>query len=96
MWICSGQKFQVLCPLHNHIGGTVVRPEDDGFKDRLCDAIGQSVRSIDIGDDAVVVTLDRCRIELLYGRYGAEGETLNFTNRDHAFRVFAKMSTKPA
>jgi len=86
----DGQFFQVLCPLHIQIAGTVVRPEDDGFRDRLCDAIGQAVRSIEIGENAVVIALEGCRIDLLYGRHGATGETLNFTNRDHAFQVFTR------
>jgi hypothetical protein len=83
-----GQFFQVLCPFQIHAAGTIVRHGDDSFRDRLCEAIGQTVRSIEIGEDAVIITLERCRIDLLYGLGGTGLETLNFTNRDHVFQVF--------
>jgi len=88
----DGQFFQVLCPLHIHVGESIVRPEDDSFRNVLCGIIGQIVHSVDIGDAAVIIRFEHCRIDLLYGSDDSGRETLNYTNRDRVFQVFTRQN----
>jgi hypothetical protein len=80
----NGQGFQVCCPIVIHTAGQSIRREDVGFRDRICDAIGQFVMSVDIGEAALIVAFDQLRIELRFASdAGTINEPLIFNNRDH-------------
>jgi hypothetical protein len=69
----NGCGFNVFCPMVVRTPDDNVRSGDTGFRDRLCETIGQVVRGVDISDERVEIRFDRCSIEFLVTL--AEGAT---------------------
>ena len=71
----DGPLFAVLCPLEIHTphGGTA-KAGEDGFRDRICEAIGRTVTALAIDDHAASIELGEYRItiDLVAGSVGPE------------------------
>jgi hypothetical protein len=85
----DGPVLTVLCPLVVHWPEGIASSEQPGFRDALCGVIGETVRSVEVGTDIMVVTFDRHKLELPFGKSGWP-EHLTFHDRDGRMHTFAK------
>jgi hypothetical protein len=77
----DGRGFNVMCPMIVRTPGDSVRSGEAGFRDRLCELIGQIVRGVEISDTAIEISFDRHHIELL-GANAAGPEPFTFFDAD--------------
>ena len=85
----DGPGLTVLCPLVVHGPEGMASSGQPGFRDALCGVIGDTVRSVAVGTDTMVVTFDRHKLELPFGKSGSP-EQLTFHDRDGRTYTFAK------
>jgi hypothetical protein len=78
----DGCGFNVMCPMSIRTLSNSVRSGDAGFRDRLCELIGQIVRGVEISDTAVEITFDHHHIDLLLADSAASPEALTFFHAD--------------
>jgi hypothetical protein len=78
----DGCGFNVMCPMSIRTLSNSVRSGDAGFRDRLCELIGQIVRGVEISDTAVEITFDHHHIDLLLADSAASPEAFTFFHAD--------------
>jgi hypothetical protein len=61
----DGCGFNVMCPMSIRTPSDSVRSGAAGFRDRLCELIGQIVLEVEISDTTVEISFDQYRIDLL-------------------------------
>jgi hypothetical protein len=83
------QSFRVECPLVVVTASGSLRLGEKGFRDAICDRIGEKVLSAQMTSTALVVGVASARIELFFGSPEATSpEPLTFIDRDHRQCVY--------
>jgi hypothetical protein len=74
----DGCGFNVMCPMSIRTRSVSVRSGEVGFRDRLCELIGQIVRHVEISDTVVEISFDQHYIDLLLAANAAAPEAFTF------------------
>jgi len=77
----SGRGFNVFCPIELRGTERSIRSEDPGFRDKLCELIGQTVRNIDDSGTFIEIDLD-CHAIKFPSRLESSLETFTFFDTD--------------
>jgi hypothetical protein len=84
----DGCGFNITCPMSIRGPSDSVRSGAAGFRDRLCELIGQTVRDVEISESAATIGFDQYHIELLLAENAAAPEAFVFFDKDG--RIFAR------
>ena len=86
--VFDGLTFTVLCPLRIQTLCGTIGSNENGFRDRLCKAIGHAVTSLTITDRIVDITFDCGQILIDLAAEVSGPERLLFSERDGRLTVW--------
>jgi len=87
--VFDDSSFSVLCPIVVDTPQGQVQTAESGFRDGICEPIGQIVRSVSVTGAVVTIGFERHRIAMHLSRMGSTSpEALIFTDHDGRVSVF--------
>jgi hypothetical protein len=84
----NGPCFTVHCPIQVATPSGTAKIGQSGFRDRICEVIGHTVKSLAIDDRAVTIEFDACWIRLDLSTSEPLGEKLRFQDEDGALTIW--------